>query len=65
LPDDRAWCVATEADYAWTYAGGTRHLVERLLADDRLEVLPARLTDRPFYGNDLLNATLDIGSSPV
>jgi hypothetical protein len=61
-PDDRAWCVATEIDYAWTYVGGTSRLIDRLLADERLEALPAHLTDQPFYDSDLLNAGLDIGS---
>jgi hypothetical protein len=61
-PDDRAWCVATEVDYAWTYVGGTSRLIDRLLADERLEALPAHLTDQPFYDSDLLNAALDSGS---
>ncbi|MDQ6617805.1 MAG: hypothetical protein M3083_24425 [Actinomycetota bacterium] len=60
-PDDRAWRVATEVDYAWTYVGGTSHLVDRLLGDERLEALPARLTDQPFYDSDLLNTALDTG----
>jgi hypothetical protein len=59
-PDDRAWCVATDVDYAWTYVGGTHQLIERLLDDDRLEVLPAKLSDRPFYDSDLLNSALDL-----
>ena len=58
-PDDRAWCVATEVDYAWTYLGGTNALIDRLLTDVRLEILPAQLTDRPFYDSDLLNEALD------
>jgi hypothetical protein len=58
-PDDRAWFVATEIDYAWTYVGGPAELIERVLADDRLEALPARLTDKPFYESDLVNAALD------
>ena len=40
-PSDRAWCVASEIDLAWTYVGGPAGLIERLLADGRLEVLPA------------------------
>ncbi|MDQ6614323.1 MAG: hypothetical protein M3083_06170 [Actinomycetota bacterium] len=60
-PDDRAWCVATDIDYAWTYVGGTRRLIDSLLEDERFEILPAKLTDRPFYDSDLLNAALDVG----
>jgi hypothetical protein len=40
-PSDRAWCVASEIDLPWTYVGGPAGLIERLLADGRLEVLPA------------------------
>ncbi|MCA1843856.1 MAG: hypothetical protein LC792_11875 [Actinobacteria bacterium] len=58
-PEDRAWFVATEIDYAWTYIGGSTELIDELLADDRLEVLPARLTDKPFYDSDTANARLD------
>jgi hypothetical protein len=54
-PDDRAWIVATEVDYAWTYVGGTGETIDAVLADDRLETLPARLTDLPFYDSDTLS----------
>jgi hypothetical protein len=57
-PDDRAWFVATEVDYAWTYVAGPRRLADALLSDDRLEVLPVRLEDQPFYDSDLVNAVL-------
>lgn len=58
-PEDRAWFVATEIDYAWTYVGGSSQLIEGLLADDRLEVLPALLTHKPFYDSDTVNTALD------
>lgn len=58
-PDDRAWFVATEIDYAWTYVGGTRELIGEILASLWLEALPARLTDLPFRDGDRLNAALD------
>ena len=59
MPEDRAWFVAAEVDFAWTYVGGSRELVDALIADDRLEVLPAQLKDKPFYDSDLLNAALE------
>jgi hypothetical protein len=59
-PDDLAWVVATEIDFAWTYVGGTRALVEALLSDGRIEALPAQLTDKPFVDSDLVNAALDL-----
>jgi hypothetical protein len=38
-PADRAWCVATEIDLAWTYVGGSRACIDDLLADPRLETV--------------------------
>ena len=45
-PNDRSWCVASEIDFCSTYIGGSPALVERLLRDERLEAIPARLEDR-------------------
>ncbi|WP_438387887.1 hypothetical protein [Actinopolyspora saharensis] len=39
-PADRSWCVATEIDLGETYLAGSRFLVERVLADRRLEAFP-------------------------
>jgi hypothetical protein len=36
-PADRAWCVATEVDLAWTYVGGSQACIASLLADAQLE----------------------------
>lgn len=44
-PDDRAWCVATEIDLAWTYVGGAAALISEALADPRLEAQPASPDD--------------------
>lgn len=55
-PDDRSWFVTTEIDYAWTYLGGPPRLIEDVLRDPRIEALPARTTDKPFYDSDRLNA---------
>jgi hypothetical protein len=45
-PADRAWCVATEIDFAWTYVGGPRAGVDALLADPRLDATPSSATAR-------------------
>jgi hypothetical protein len=58
-PDDRAWFVATEVDHAWTYVAGSQQLLNRLMAEPRLEILPAETSDNPFVDGDLLNAALD------
>jgi hypothetical protein len=44
-PDDRAWCVATEIDLAWTYVGGPAALISDVLANPRLEAQPASPDD--------------------
>lgn len=45
-PADHAWFVATEVDLEWTFVAGTHALVEQLLADDTLEVLPTTRASR-------------------
>jgi hypothetical protein len=37
-PDDRAWCVATEVDFRWTYVGGSKRCIRAVAADAGLEV---------------------------
>ncbi len=44
-PDDRAWCVATEIDLAWTYVGGPARLVNDVLTNPHLEAQPASPDD--------------------
>jgi hypothetical protein len=46
-PDDRAWCVATEIDFTWTYVGGSVACIEQVLDDPELEALPTH----PNQGN--------------
>jgi hypothetical protein len=55
-PDDLSWCVATEIDLFCTYVGGSRALIDELLADKRLEVWEAHLDDPIAYDTDLLNS---------
>lgn len=44
-PDDRAWCVATEVDYSWTYVAGPTSCIEQLLRDSFLEAVSTSPTD--------------------
>lgn len=55
-PHDREWCVASEVDLQWTYVGGSASLAYRLLADRRLEVVPATIQDPVTFDSDLLNS---------
>ena len=56
-PEDQAWVVATEIDYAWTYVGGPRRLIDRIVADELLEAFPVQLGDSPFWDGDAVNAS--------
>lgn len=40
-PRDQAWCVASEIDLPWAYVAGPAGLIESLVADARIEALPA------------------------
>jgi hypothetical protein len=55
-PDDRAWCVASEIDFPYTYIGGTRELVEEILAHPGLESLPATVADGIWATSDTINS---------
>jgi hypothetical protein len=54
-PDDRAWCVATEVDFDWTYVGGSDECTAAVLSSPDLEALPARITDGVSYASDPIN----------
>jgi hypothetical protein len=60
-PGDRAWCVASEIDLAWTYVGGPAGLIERVLADDRIEALPASPDDPVSRVEDWVAAWAEAG----
>ena len=55
-PDDRAWCVATEIDFRWTYVAGSTRLVHELVADPRFEALPSAITDGVQIDTDHINS---------
>jgi hypothetical protein len=54
-PDDRAWCVATEIDFDWTYVGGSKECIAAVLSSPDLEALPALLSDGVQYDSDPIN----------
>lgn len=56
-PDDRAWCVATEVDFDWTYVGGSTECIAAVLANPQLEALPAQLSDGVSWVSDRINPT--------
>jgi hypothetical protein len=42
-PDDRAWCVATEIDFASTYVGGSKDLILELIQHPELEGIQTQI----------------------
>jgi hypothetical protein len=54
-PPTREWCVATNHDLTYTFIGGSEALIESLVADDLLEVLPITLDARVDYAADQIN----------
>ena len=55
-PADRAWFVATEIDFMYTYVGGTEACISRILNNSELETFPAFLDDRVDFFSDTINA---------
>jgi hypothetical protein len=55
-PEDRAWCVASEIDFPYTYVSGSSGLIEEVLGDPHLEALPARLDHGITYDSDKINS---------
>jgi hypothetical protein len=56
-PDDRAWCVASEIDFGYSYVGGSNELIKEVLTHPALEAVPADLGDGIRYDSDKLNST--------
>jgi hypothetical protein len=54
-PEDRAWCVATEIDFAWTYIGGGTDLIQGLINDPALEAMPTQIHHGITYEADRIN----------
>jgi hypothetical protein len=54
-PADRSWFVASEVDLDSTFVGGSKSLIDDLLADSRLEAWPASPADLVSADSDLIN----------
>lgn len=54
-PDDRAWCVASEVDFPYTYVGGSQQLVDAIVINPAIEALPATAADGIRYDSDSIN----------
>lgn len=56
-PDDRAWCVASEIDLAYTYVGGSKELIEEIVEHPALEALACDIRDGITYDSDKVNSS--------
>jgi hypothetical protein len=54
-PDDRAWCVASEIDFPYTYVGGPQALIDAIVEHPAIEALPATVSDGITYDSDKVN----------
>ena len=54
-PDDRSWCVATEVDFDSTLVGGSRALVDAVLADETIEAFEVSPADSLASDADEVN----------
>jgi hypothetical protein len=55
-PEDRAWCVASEIDFPYTYVGGSKALIDDILRHPDLEALPATVEDGVNANSDTINS---------
>jgi hypothetical protein len=55
-PGDRSWCVASEIDFDSTLVGGSRALIDAVLAHPRLEAWPVAAGDSLAWDADTINS---------
>lgn len=60
-PADDSWCMATEIDFDSTLVGGSRQLVDDVLADPALEAAEVALETSLEWQGDALNEMPDYG----
>jgi hypothetical protein len=54
-PEDRAWCVASEIDFPYTYVGGPQSLIDAIVGSPDIEALAATPADGINYDSDKIN----------
>ena len=54
-PDDRAWCVCTDTDFAWSYLAGKRECVDEVLELPIMDAVETRPEDPARSGMDIVN----------
>jgi len=54
-PDDRAWCVSTDTDFAWSYVAGSASCIEELVAVPVLDAIETKPQNPAHSGMDVIN----------
>jgi hypothetical protein len=54
-PEDHSWVIGTDIDFTFTIIGGTRRLVDAVLADDRFEAFEVHEGDDLSWAGDVIN----------
>jgi len=54
-PDDRAWCLCTDTDFAWSYLAGSRECVNEVLATPIMDAIETKPENPAHSGMDVLN----------
>ncbi|MFI5281652.1 MAG: hypothetical protein ACHQ0J_00810 [Candidatus Dormibacterales bacterium] len=55
-PEDRAWCVASEIDFPYTYVGGSQDLIDEIVHHSAIEALPSALDHGITADSDKINS---------
>ena len=50
-PEDRAWIVATDIDFHWTYVAGSAECIAQILRSDAFEAYPTRPSEPNLIGS--------------
>lgn len=55
-PEDRAWCVCTDIDFAWAYVAGSTACVHELLSIPAIDAVETKPENPARSGMDVINA---------
>jgi hypothetical protein len=54
-PDDRAWCLCTDTDFAWSYLAASRACIDEVLAEPVLDAVETEPGNPARSGMDTIN----------
>lgn len=54
-PEDQAWCVAGDIDFAWVYVAGSEELIDEIVATEVLDAIRTDPENDAHSGMDVIN----------